>query len=68
MQKKIKGLPDPTTLNRLNEMQHKAHKYIDKFYSDTEPEAPKKKRYKGTGHVNSRFDCADIHHRIVGGK
>jgi hypothetical protein len=59
---------DPTTWDNIARICRNADEYLERHYSDEEPEAPKKKRYKGTGHVNSKFDCADIHHRIVGGK
>lgn len=56
---------DPTTWDNIARICRNADEYLERHYSDEEPEEkPKKKYYKGKGHINSKCDCAEIHHSI----
>lgn len=63
-------LPEKTTLDNLNRIQHKWYKFIDERYSDTEAE---EKEVKAKQHRDSfkkegvavYSNPIEIHHRIV---
>jgi len=64
---KIKKLPEQSTLDNLNRLQHEGYKYIDNYYSDKEPKKIKRKVFKNkrSGQIGGP-EVLDIRHRLIG--
>ncbi len=64
---RTKKLPEQSTLDNLNRIQHEAYQYIDRYYNDKEPKKVNRKVFKNkrAGQIGGP-EVLDIRHRLIG--